>query len=580
MSGTHFKMLVRPSPLRGEHRMGYRLRVAALNGLSDAGWLPKALTVDQCVDSGDRTWRYARHCPDCLREQAVWRDEWTLAFLPVCLRHGVWLVDTCHACGKHLGWNKTRLVACQCGADLRQCHGAPLRDTELAALRALAGIHPIRDVAPIDAPNSAPLSSEQIAALVLALGASVSRPDAKRPKRALSRSDLAQCRQVLLAGMKILLNWPRNFEERLRRLMARMKTKQLPPLARAFASVYRPIFRGLPGQEFEFLRSAFVDFVVAHWPEPLTGRHRSLLRDRAASGDLVPLTRAAREAGMRSTSLLKKCRSAGIKLRLRQPRQGKRAQRFLSRAAVRTLSGDAQRASGIRAVGRSIGLSASRVRELIDSGLLAVHQQRPRSAARIPVQAIQELQNRLAEAVCPPPDDAKEFIQLGKALRYEIPQGQFGPLLARILAGSAPAYFEVGAKGKVKHLMVRTDDLCLATSAVGGPSTLSIPDVANRLSVKQEVAYSLVRNGHLRAQRRRIGMRHSTRINRDAVDDFLNRYVSAAEIARMRNTSPRAVISLLTAAGIHPVTGPSIDGCRQAFYLRRAVKAHGIAKRP
>jgi excisionase family DNA binding protein len=246
---------------------------------------------------------------------------------------------------------------------------------------------------------------------------------------------------------------------------------------------------------------------------------------------------------------------------------------------VRALSGDAHRSSGIRAAGRAIGLSASRVRELIDSGLLAVHPHRPQSAIRIPVQAIQELEDRLAKAVCPPPEDAKEFIRLGKALRYQIPPGHFGALLARILEGSAPAYFEDGAKGKFDRLMVRTTDFCFATSAGGGSSTLSIPDAADCLSVKQEVAYSLVRNGHLRAQRRRVGMRHSTRINRSAVDDFLKRYVSAAEIARMRNTSPRAVISLLTAAGIHPVTGPSVDGCRQAFYLRRAVKARRIAKR-
>lgn len=579
MSSTHFKMLVRPSPLRGEHRMGFRLRVAALNGLSDAGWLPKASTVDQCADIGDRTWRYARHCPDCLREEAVWRDEWTLAFLPVCLKHGIWLVDTCHGCGRHLGWNKTRLVACQCGADLRQCRGRPVPDDDLAVLRAMAGIHLNPNVAPIDAPNPSPLSSEQIAALVLALGASVSKPNAKRPKRALSRSDLAQCRQVLLAGMKILRDWPRNFEERLQQLMARTKKKQLPALARAFAAVYRPIFRELPGQEFEFLRSAFVDFVVAHWPEPLTGRHRSLQRGRVASGDLLPLTRAAQEAGMRSTSLLKKCRTAGIKLRLRLPRQGKRAQRFVSRAALRTLSADAQRSAGIRAAGRAVGLSASRVHELIDCDILAAHQKRPWLGKRVPVQAIQELESRLAKVVCQPPNDAKDFIQLGKALRYQIPPGHFGPLLARVLDASVPAFFEDGAARKFDHLMLRTSDVSFAKSAEGAPRAMSVPEAAGRLGVKQEVAYSLIRNGHLRAQRRRSGMRHTTRVEGDAVDDFLERYVSAAEVARMRNTSPRAVISFLAGAGIDPITGPSVDGCRQAFYLRRSVLAGRIAKR-
>jgi len=440
----------------------------------------------------------------------------------------------------------------------------------MAVPRTMTGCHQGMGVAASEPPNRSPLSCEQIAALVLALGASVAKPNAKRPKRALNRSDLAQCREVFLAGTKILLDWPRNFEERLRRLMKRVKNNRLPPLARAFAAVYRPIFCELPGQEFEFLRTAFVEFVGTYWPEPLTSRNRTLRRSRADASDLMPLTRAAQEAGMRCTSLLKKCRMAGIKLRTRQPRQGKRTQRYVSRTAVRALSGDAQRNFGLRAAGRLIGLSAPRVRELIACGLLNAHQGKARSSRSIPLQAIAELQDRLAKVARKSPTNASDYVPLGRALRYRIPPGQFAPLLATVLDGSVAAYFKDGAAQRFDRLMVKLVDDSLASSEQCDHAALSVPEAAKCLGVKQEVAYSLVRNGHLRAHRRRNGMRHSMTIQRDAVNDFLNRYVSAGEIARKRKTSARAVITLLATAGIDPVTGPNVDGCRQAFYLRHA----------
>lgn len=75
-------------------------------------------------------WR-PRYCPQCLRDdldecgETYWHRSHQLPLVDCCHKHGIWLTNTCHACGSFGASMSERRVAlpwvkCPCGADLRR----------------------------------------------------------------------------------------------------------------------------------------------------------------------------------------------------------------------------------------------------------------------------------------------------------------------------------------------------------------------------------------------------------------------------------------------------------------------------
>lgn len=64
---------------------------------------------------------HPRICPDCLKEGAPYeRLLWSFRPLPICLEHGVALLDRCPACSRHARPSRLDLITCQCGFRLTE----------------------------------------------------------------------------------------------------------------------------------------------------------------------------------------------------------------------------------------------------------------------------------------------------------------------------------------------------------------------------------------------------------------------------------------------------------------------------
>lgn len=120
------------------------------HSLAGRGFTPRSYS--QASRTMPPTWdarpleSYQRHhpmvCPACLDDAPYARKLWDLAHFPVCTRHGLVLVDTCHRCGERLTWRRTRVAHCEsCGADLRYSEHIPAAPATLeVADRGLAHI--------------------------------------------------------------------------------------------------------------------------------------------------------------------------------------------------------------------------------------------------------------------------------------------------------------------------------------------------------------------------------------------------------------------------------------------------------
>lgn len=106
-----------------------------------------------------------------------------------------------------------------------------------------------------------------------------------------------------------------------------------------------------------------------------------------------------------------------------------------------------------------------------------------------------------------------------------------------------------------------------------GQAGLSAPEAAERLGVKQEVVYALIRAGLLVAEQQSDGRRKAAFISESSLSLFCATYIFATEIARSLRTSPKAVAHALSSEGIKPVAGPSLGNCRQVVYARNDLTA-------
>lgn len=158
------RLLVRPSPLKGEGLRGYLMRVgeangqewganvwrvltgnhnryhrvseAALDNVADALGLSRdqvaGMSYQPAPDADVNASLFFGHqisrghlrrksavCPRCLAEQNVISGLWELNAICACPQHGTWLIDQCPACGEPFNWNRPRVSSCQCGLDLR-----------------------------------------------------------------------------------------------------------------------------------------------------------------------------------------------------------------------------------------------------------------------------------------------------------------------------------------------------------------------------------------------------------------------------------------------------------------------------
>ncbi len=176
------RLLVRPSPLKGESLRGYLLRAGECNGCGNGANLYGALTgsdksvyimSDSALDDIARAFELNRDqievisyrptankangqceffghpvsvnhfrsrrpvvCPECLVEQNAVSGLWDLNAVCACHVHGKWLVDLCPKCGNPLKWSRARVAVCDCGFDLRtaQASQAPLEVQALTSI--------------------------------------------------------------------------------------------------------------------------------------------------------------------------------------------------------------------------------------------------------------------------------------------------------------------------------------------------------------------------------------------------------------------------------------------------------------
>ncbi len=591
-------LLIRPIFKVGEGSKGFLLRLAEANGLdigvidklgivfdiavlNTLGYLPAdfentslekyAKSLENTLVVHGKSWNHKvpRFCPQCLQRDAYWRYEWELLFFDACHEHQVWLIDRCSECYQLLSWKRSSLMRCTCGADLRvqqavRCPKAVVRLSKALSHQVFVTNNelPFYIVAPINL--------AQLQRFVRMLGTYGDSTVGLMPKRLKVNEELVNSWQLTSLAAEILDQWPKSFHMMLDSMQNRPGSISSGKLSARFGNFYSLLYRAFKGSEFDFLRNEFELYVAENWRGSFGRRNRRLFEKVHQRMAWIPANVARQVLGISNHRLNDMVKDGLIS---REERIGKSGRKFtvVSRSDVDAVVEKLESELDLTAAANFLGLKKMRFASLLP---MLIPEARRTGVAGSPWAIPRKIIDDLLHIAQQVPE--KEMILEGQVTFSHVLR--FWPwvdavivkLLLEVVLGALAPVARIKHQTGIAGLVFSKLDLNLWYQVIRPEraSYLSVPDVATRLLIKQEVAYFLVRNGLINSVVIRTGRFDESRVKLQELEDFTTKYQFGRDLATNIGTSSRTLKAQLSHLGITPVCGPDVDGCRQILFKK------------
>ena len=582
---------------RGESLIGYLHRLAYANALSgsdlirilrevDAEIVQKWLAVQENADiwSGMieelrspgtrplRLWslRSHRYCSHCLHEDGYWHASWGLSLVTSCPRHGIALRESCPACEQQLSLEAMRDNCCtHCRSDIVDSGGSH-RDAiagELWVSREMERRLTSQNVARSHVAAHLPLA--KFNELVLRLGVRGTPSGRRKPLKLEGATSLQVAAGVAAVAGQALQDWPNGFCQLIKRIQLARERPENWKIYQAIGPLYSDIFRRLKGAEFDFIRTEFAAYIRDHWEGPVAKRNRNLGDEVVEHHRWLSVKEASRVSTVDQALIQRLVDCGEVASRERRYQSG-RILRTVDANDVLRFEPRLRSALTLSEAAKTLKLSESRVRQLIDGGVIVALGGSPDAGARwwIDLECIRQLGNTQR---CLPSDTAK-YVSIGHLAKHRIAgASEFVALIQAVRDGLIKvSCMADGMLGVGMWLLdTRTVESWLVALQPAS-ANISVVDAARQLGVKQEVAYALVRSGLLPSTKA-VGARKSAHlVSPLEISRFQKRYVMGRELAKCFQTSPKLLPKRLAMLGFTPAAGPNVSGapCRQYVWRR------------
>lgn len=578
-------LLLRPSALEHEGPSSYRMRLADSNILpfdlvdhEDVYGAKDDVLANQLwqrrlhMQGDSAVWlhRRARWCPRCLGDHGFGRVGWELLFADACASCGSWLVDVCHQCGVPVTWSRPSMTRCRCNANL--CD-APSSAAPHAVVRLSQSMEQlVLGLPETEMPELKQLSPQQCSRLVRLLGVYGSSQHARAPQKIATADALDVSWTVSTVAAEMLAIWPSGLHHMLERqsklAAGQASSGRLPGV---FGGFYRALYGTFKDPEFDWLRAAFEDYIAGHWSGAMGRRNLRMPDSLWSRLNWVPLSAAASQTGLSKRRIYDLIEGNLIQAARRTTASGREFV-MVRQTDIQTLLSAGTDDVCLAEASLVLGVKRQRLSRLLpflctDARKSTLHGT-PWLIPKDWIHKWTEMLETLAEH-----DKVPSWaFSLDQLLRYgPMDEHRICSLLrdveARVFQPIGRYTKSVGMAGLLFHRDQLLERYEGQTSTV-----LSIPDVADRLGVKQEVAYALANLGLLEIEMYTCGRRQARGVSTTSLEKFLTSYVLAADIAKSLHRSSRVVIAALSADGIEPVAGPALGNCRQTIYLRKDLR--------
>lgn len=498
-----------------------------------------------------------RWCPSCLLEAPYIRKFWALKLVCHCERHQTKLLERCPACGAAQSPLRSNLRSCQCGERISVADG--LVAPTISETKLLGRLHFAFDGVHGHGPFEQ-LNPSAWVRLIRYFGQFEDGREPERPGQLGNLHDLDVAGSVFSRAAVLLDDWPANFN---RLLESTLKNRPVSPsLRKSFGRLYRLIYRDLADPSFGFVREAFEAFINDSWWGTVCKRNRGLSAAIQGQHPRLTLRQAADSLGIGKKTLKHLVQASVIQAMEAKTTKG-RALTTIHRAQLDLLGDLPASVMRLKDAAAALALPEHRLRELIDAGAIKpmLNRREANTSQWLISKTDIDVLNQL------PGVELGDGVSMKQILKnWRLRPGEFPDLVREILNGSVELLKADQQSAFGDRMCSRASVATWRQMALGANQTLSVDQAAKALGVKQQVAYALVHSGLIRTDR----IQKPIQIGRDALESFQQEYVSLAELAGGRRTSPRR---LLLELDLVPVCGPTVDGCRQYFFRRLDVAA-------
>jgi hypothetical protein len=399
--------------------------------------------------------------------------------------------------------------------------------------------------------------------LVKYLGPFDADPWTEHPGQVRNLHNLPVSIALASGAANLLTEWPMNFDRLLFRI--RSAAPSATHIADAFGSLYRVLYRDLNEPALAFLRNRFEAHLHENWFGLLGRRNRRLQSETVAAHPHRPTKDIARAAKTGAAAVRHLASAGVIRARAIEHPSG-RITWVIPQAEACNVEACRIDSLPLSRAARLLGLERTRVRELIDAGLLRAWINPTLMGAatwwlsKADALHLTDVAQR-ASQIRDSHDSCVAFATVLKTWRLR--EGEFPALVRALVAGELCTASRIYGRQGLGSMVFEANALraWLDSHRAHEQSWMSVATAASWLGLKQQVAYELVARGLLVAE-----IQDGTRrVHRDAAQAFRSSYVSLAEIAAICKRTPRYMLARIAGK---PVCGPMVDGARQYFYKR------------
>jgi hypothetical protein len=215
-------------------------------------------------------------CPDCLLEAPYCRRIWELPIITTCPTHKRLLIDKCPNCNKRISWFRKTVCICPCEFDWRKSPPAPVEESELKLAHHIYRLCRLSlDSYSISkSVNENPIYSLTLQGTLSALFFIAGQHQglsATTNKNLLRSGRNWDFHLLFTKAFSVFEDWPNNYylfldwvrERELSAPPNRRRQKSI--LYIEFGKFYVSLFKILSGSQFNFIRKAFVEYLIKRW---------------------------------------------------------------------------------------------------------------------------------------------------------------------------------------------------------------------------------------------------------------------------------------------------------------------------
>lgn len=527
---------------------------------------------------------HPRVCPECLHTGTPYeRLSWSFRPLPICLEHGVVLLNRCPGCDRYARSSRLDITTCRCGFRLTEAPTSTLGPIALSSVKLIEDCLHGKSFAALDLPPAAML------AWLERLQAAVARTSSwiQRTRETLELPDSLGNESVSwLAAGEMLEVGPTRFAEFLDTYQGIAKHRSTSTgINRAFGHLLRDAEQlenlGYPAPADVLRQYLLGRYTQGHLSSKTTLFRQARQRRQLHHREWIPQTTAAQQLGIRGPALTRLVQQQVLNGRVQPAGKRGRTVGLVSRTAIVELQQRLSMGFTVVQAAQRLGIDRHRVLELIHEGVIT---NVVRIAGRWRISA-ESLNNLLATVCRLPPlfDRTPEWISLQEATKKFGPSHLHLARLVRLLcAGQLSARRDPNEIG-FRSVYLLTSDLLGCVEEAIAADMVKMGWTLNRLAkvlfvqqpLKDIVLRKWIAAGLLRGERRA----KQWFIANEEVMRFRQTYCLAKEVRQILGITRSTLARWELARKIVPVYGRRTHPSAGASLFHRADVARLLDRR-